>query len=512
MNDPHNSDQECPTRKKDFQLSGDDKTPRKVSGKEDDTTPNKSTSGSDSIKKDSPSNLLPNIKGFNIERSRYQHYGHKSSMNAQSLDRIINEEKQKLFQEAEPITKIEESHEAEEKDDSDKLSVKSEKSSRSRSRSRSRSGSDSSNFKYAVEESMGKLLGLPQDKEASWPYSSETLSELLRFKTEQERTKQEEIRNEFASTTLQLLTLAKSMNINNDLIPHLFNNSLNDMQKNLDTLKSNPRQLIDNIHDSTRKRRFSDSVRPHAPSITTHDIPPQSQSALVSPMRSPTRLPTSAHRRMRSDDNDQVAFTVHSPSSAVNPSYSESFSSQQHSPNQVAQGAPPSGMYPVYYHQGPPPPPPAGPHGVQTPSNENNSSLGSPYQQKYQVMYHHHPPPPPPPGPSSHPSQGQPPQTQPYSNHYMPQRQYHYYIASPPNQPAGHGQYPATSMIPPLNQVQPGLYAPPETKEVEDPSPSYKKQKSVSTGRTGSSGGINFMISTPKNPPARKYNNPSKDK
>lgn len=545
MNDPHNSDPEFPTRKKEFQLSSEDKS-QNVARSEHDSTPKKGPTGDEDPKRDSPSNLLPNIKGFNIERSRYQHYGHKSSMNAQSLDRIINEDKN-IPSSITDIKKIEEEKEGEDaaaidkemKDDSDKLSLKSEKSEKSfkserlgsgseRSGSgseRSRSGSDS-NFKLVIDESMGKLLGLPHDKETSWPYSNETLSELLRFKTEQERTKQEEIRNEFASTSLQLLTLAKSMNIGTDLIPHLFNSSLIDLQKNLNTLRSNPHELMSSIHDNHRKRRFSDSVRPHhgSSSLAPHEIPLQSQSALVSPMRSPTRLPSSTHRRGRSDDNEQVATVsnIHSPSSAVNPSYSEPYSSQQHSPNQMTQVPPPlpphgagatPGMYPVYYHQPPPPPP----HSVQTPSSETQSGLGSPYQQKYQVLYHHPPPPPPQASGSQqqlHHQSSQGGQPQPYSGHYVPQRQYHYYIASPPNQPAsgvGHGQYSSSSMIPPIGQPQHGAFAAPETRESDDPSPSYKKQKSVSTGRS-STGSINFMISTPKNPPARKYNNPSKDK
>lgn len=436
MNDPHKSDQ---LGKKKIQLNDDHNSPSADS------------------KSDSPSNLLSNVKTLNIGKTRYHHYGHQSSMNAQALEKIINHD-----QDSPERSSL--SSPIQEKDEPD-----SHKKS-----------------KLIIDKSIGNLLGIPlgEDSDSIWPYSSETLSELLKFKTEQERTKQEEMRNEFASTALQLMTLVKSMNISQEMIPQIFQHPLSDLKNRLDTLKANPGDSLSKTDDSlvegNRKRSYSDTVKSNPVTI---DVPQVSNSVLVSPLRSPAiKLPVAIHRRERSDESDHIINSsgAHSPSSANNTSYPEINASQQHSPNQIAQ-APPPHMYPVYFH---------GQFPAPSQGSSENPPTGSPYQQKYHpVMYA------PPPNPSQQP---------PFSSPYYPQ-QYHYYIASPPGPNSRQGSlqkglqsYPSVP-IPPVILPQQAYQVP----EADDFSPSHKKQKSIASNKN-----INFMISTPKNPPARKYNHP----
>lgn len=421
-----------------------------------------------SVKKPSPTNqnLISNLKGFNIEKSKYKHYGHNSLMTAQALDKIINEshDSEGVKPEIPSQSKVITEERSESPDKAPKKVMEKDSSPESKAWS--------SDNKMIMDQTMKTLLKLPQESttENVWPYTSETLTELLRFKTEQERTKQEEIKNEFASTTLNLLTLIKSMNISTDLIPKLLaNNAISEMNDNIESLKNNPEELIPNYEKPT-KRKYSDVERRYE------------QTELVSPMRSPQKLPSSTHRRLRSDDSENVrASRDHSPSSqSTSHHYGEPYL-QQHSPNQISQ--PPPGMFPVYY---------AAPSKSAAPSGEPNTTAGSPYQQKYQPVVYH-------------PPQGQP-HYQSMSGSYGPPQQY-YYVTSPHSQPGGQNQYPAPSMMTPLGSHH-GVHYHHDSKEQEDYH-MHKKQKSVTNIPKNSN--INFMISTPKNPPARKYNHP-KDK
>lgn len=441
MNDPHKSDQ---IGSNNIQLSDGPKS-RDINNTKSDS---------------SPSNLLSNVKSLNIDKTKYHHYGYQSSMNAQALETIMNQD-QRVPSRSTLSSPIQE------KDESDGIKKS----------------------KLIIDKNMGQILGIPvgDDSETVWPYTSETLSELLKFKTEQERTKQEQMRNEYASTALQLFTLIKSMNINQDIIPQIFQHSITDLKSRLESLKANPGDSLafsgddSKSSESNRKRSYSDTLNTSSIKV---DMPRFSNSVLVSPLRSPVvKLPVSLHRRERSDESDpNINSSIHSPSSAHNTSYPEVNVSQQHSPNHVAQGPPPH-MYPVYYSHIPPGPPPSQASG-------ENTKPGSPYQQKYHPMMF-----PPPPNPSLQP---------PYSGPYYPQ-QYHYYIASPPAPNSTPGSqlkslqnYPGIP-IPPVMLPQQAYPAP----DADDSSPSHKKQKSLASNKN-----INFMISTPKNPPARKYNHP----
>ncbi|KAK6460075.1 hypothetical protein DFJ63DRAFT_338030 [Scheffersomyces coipomensis] len=507
----------------------------------EDATPE---SGDDDSKKISPSSqkFLSNLKSFNIDRTKYKHYGHQSSMNAQSLTKIISE-----------------------------AQVKQEYNSSN--------NSPISNNRIVIDERISQILGLPQqvtEEESFWPYNIDTLNEILRFKVEQEKTRQESIKSEFGTTAVELLKLAKSMNISGDLIPFLFISnavSVDNLKVKIEKLKNEPQELIDELAQNSRelapeisrfssimshnnntsietmasstsgnnvmglKRKFSDTQLPSF-SETAESIK-ASNSSFVSPTtRSPNKSPTAGHRRVSSDTSEATKVTTSPPSKTHLPlpptSYpqlqqqpSHQQQPQHYSPDLQPQMAPQNTSYPVYYTPQP---------MVHPKDQAAGKVLGSPYSQKYQPVLYQTP------GPHSVPPQSQPPQAH-YQGEYIaqpPQQHYQYYIPSPPNNA---GQYmiqgpgmvrmppqqqpqqqrpPPPHHIPPPPQEQPvpthQFQSPPDSSnnrgvpifksaEIHEDTSPYKKQRSSSKNTS-----INFMITTPKNPPARKYNNPHKDK
>ncbi|KAG2730991.1 hypothetical protein G9P44_006140 [Scheffersomyces stipitis] len=476
-------------------------------------------------KKPSPSNqkFLSTLKNFNIDRSKYKHYGHQSSMNTQSLERIINESK-------------------------DNINLKYERVISNENGSTDNKNESANNNKIIIDELISDILGLPEQvlhEDSVWPYNIETLNEILRYKVEQEKTKQESMKNELGATAVELLKMAKSMDISSDLIPILFISnsiSIDHIISQIEKLKSEPSEVIDELSrkskemepaiaklsalitkqdmeasqplpaqmaspissSSSNKRKHSDTQLPSF-SETAESI--KSSSNIVSPLRSPNKSPTTGHRRVVSGSDATSRETKTSTSSPhMHPSQlplpptsiPQQQGSQQHSPIIAPQMAP-QGMYPIYYT-------PNSSAVISTKEQNGGKTLGSPYSQKYQpVMY---PP---------------PPANQPYQPGYIAQPpQYQYFVPSPP---ANSGSYmvqapPVVRMTPQQSQQkqQPvpshQFQTPPESNsgivfrpaEIHDESP-YKKQKS-----SGKNTSINFMITTPKNPPARKYNNPSKEK
>ncbi|ODV79979.1 uncharacterized protein CANTADRAFT_25746 [Suhomyces tanzawaensis NRRL Y-17324] len=435
--------------------------------------------------KPSPTNkeFLDTLKTFNIEKSRYKHYGYQSLMTSQQLDKIVDEAK--------------------------------------------KSSTPTSNNRLIIDERISEILGLPQqvvEEEDFWPYNVETLNEILRYKVEQEKTRQESAKNEFGCTAIELLKIAKSMNINGDLIPLLFVSpqfTINDLKDKIHKLRNEPDEIIHEIlHKSKEpplevpkttppngKRKFSDTQLPSF-SETAESI-----KTIVSPLRSPNKLPVTSHRRVVSDSSEVTnrgsnttsppTYQLPLPPSAHPPQHR----SQQHLPQIPAQ--PP--MYPVYYSPGPGQPQGGAPgypaHQMGPPASgqptqeQQGKALGSPYSQKYnQVMYD---------GASHHGQYG------PGAPGYVAQPQYQYFVppgsnpGGPPSQymmpvPAGMGMAPPSHAQVPTHQFASESTS--RSSPQDDISP-YKKQKS-----TGKTNNINFMITTPKNPPARKYNNPNKEK
>ncbi|KAK6458997.1 uncharacterized protein RJT20DRAFT_11007 [Scheffersomyces xylosifermentans] len=521
---------------KDFQLhDSSHKTPSPTIRSNEEAPFDSNESKTPGSKKPSPSNqkFLSTLKNFNIDTAKYKHFGHQSLMNAQSLEKTINDSKS-----------IESVNEQEKENivlNDTRVQTKSERNSN----------------RLIIDSRISQILGLPEsviDEESVWPYNVETLNEILRYKVEQEKTRQESIKSEFGATAVELLKLAKSMNIHGDLIPFLFisnSSSVETLRIKIDKLRSDPvetiteisqrskdlaphlsslsslvtsidssnsassnQQLISPTSTLANKRKYSDTQLPSF-SETAESI--KSSSNMVSPSRSPNKSPTSSsmHRRVVSDSSDvttrESKTTTNSPPNTQLPLpptsvQSHAPSSQQHSPS-LPQQLPPN-MYPVYYT-------PTAQPVVQAKEQPSGKSLGSPYSQKYHpVMYQ-----------ASQTSQ--PPQPQ-YQPGYIAQPpQYQFFVPSPPSNP---GPYmmsgPPIVRMNPQQQQQPQpqppqqsvpshqFQTPPESgsgrvfksAEIHEESP-YKRQKS-NTKNTS----INFMITTPKNPPARKYNNPHRDK
>lgn len=390
--------------------------------------------------------------------------------------------------------------------------------------SSSSSSSPNSNYKTEVDNQVRCILGLPKTELSSediWPYSTETLNEIIRFKIQQEATKQETARKETCRTALELLRLVKEMHINEDLVPFLFMpGAINTehLRMQIYKIQLEPNELLRKATEeynrtktpesNINKRKYLDI---HLPSFheTAESIKTYS-SSIVSPLRSPNKSPATSHRRVISDSSE--ATTHGNPLGTQSPPAQSKmvlpFPQQAHSSFQPNGNAPlphatlppiPTQQYPhSYYHQYPP-------------IMDKAKSLGSPYSQKYQ----------------------------PYVG---PGVQYPYYGAQSPNnlayilpQPpittnAAHNlsvqntqgstsnngsstSTPATNNATTKKQNVPSHHF--ETAcdsgnrfsavTQEDISPQHKKQKQKHNS-------INFMITTPKNPPARKYNNTNADK
>lgn len=515
--------------------------------------------------------LLTNLRSFNIDRSKYKHYGHQSLMTAQTLEEIIKDTKSKV--QKKELTSPTSPTSSPPSPSTDLHTVKP---------------TETHSHRNLIDDSIASILGIPASSGApvKWPYNTETLHEIVKLKIEQEKTKQVTVKQEFGSTIIELLKLAKSMNINGDLIPLLFVDNVSDdiesythhhhhqsnlnNKSNIEELKVKIQQLQENpenldlligknLHDSQTprssvKRKYSEGSQlpsfdetaeklkiPSQPQTSTSN----SRSGAVSPLRSPEKLPHIAtHRRIVSDNSDTLRETKLTSSPSLQslkwtnqlqkhlPNLSESHSVHSHTSQ-----PPQPHLYPVYYTPlppkgtiGQPPPPGSGPEQSES-HTASSTVLGSPYSQKYQPIlytplsqfqpgtsgaayisqqqppqYHYYVPSPP---SNQPPPQQQPPQ-QP--SQQLPQQHPQYLVASG-SQPIPMGMVPG---YPPGQQIQYQVsdmergavkYQPAKVEEAP-PVHAPKKHKSTSSKPSG----INFMITTPKNPPAKKYNNTNKDK
>lgn len=499
--------------------------------------------------------LLTNLRSFNVDRTKYKHYGSQSLMSTQTLEEIIKDSKSK------PTTS--------KKDPISPASPTSSPPSPSTDLHKLQAGDLHRNL---IDDSIADLLGLPSTSGGSvhWPYSSDTLSEIVRLKIEQEKTKQVTVKQELGSTIIELLKLARSMNINGDLIPLLFVNNTPDevetythhsyphidTKANIEELKAKIRQLQDDPENldhlitaktmqetprSSIKRKYSEG---------SHQLPsfdetaeklrisvPAPSTGSVSPLRSPEKLPPPpTHRRIVSDNSETLRESRHLASSPSLQSVKgmekslANVSEPQSHPSQSSQHH----LYPVYYtpinpkgviSQPPPPPPPpgsgSGSGGPQSDHSETHTAsstvLGSPYSQKYQPVIYHTPQTQFQPG---YATLQQPPQYYFVPSPPPPQQQqgqqHPQYLVAPGSQPIPMGLvpgYPSGQQI--QYQVSDMERGPVKYHQViepvHDPTPpthASKKHKPTASKLSG----INFMITTPKNPPAKKYNNTNRDK
>lgn len=342
-----------------------------------------------------------------------------------------------------------------------------------------------------------------------------------------------------------------------------------DPKGTINDLVENSRQAESDL--ARFKRKHSDTQLPSFSETAQSII----GSNIVSPLRSPNKTPALVHRRVVSDSSDSTTkgsspansgfLPLLSIVNSKEPEQNAEQQQQQHAPSRITQSqlqqhlptihpqpSPPPTIYqghyttPQYIPQPPPasqaqhlPLPPASGHGgnPQSTSYKDASNLGSPHLPKYPIMHPHAYP------------QGGPT--------YIPQ-QYPFYVSASPSNYNQHHAYANTSVVgspPPQQQLQPSLQISPHHhtrqhsssssqtsprplsqhksqqlhsatrhpvpthqfesndskkivfKSVDDEAPASKRQKN--SKQTGS---INFMITTPKNPPARKYNNPHKEK
>ncbi|KAG5420705.1 hypothetical protein I9W82_002586 [Candida metapsilosis] len=501
----------------------------------------------------SPTNadLLSTLKDFTVDKAKYKHYGHSSSMNAQTLEKIVH--------------------------------MKTPEQE---------GGATQSADKPKVEEEMARVLaGLPNtiEQKSSLPHNTDILSELIQLQIEQERTKQSVLKKEIGDTALQLFAIAKELNVNADLIPFLFASdsiSAQGLNNQIEKLKQDPKGMINDLAENSRlseselsrfKRKHSDTQLPSFSETAQSII----GSNIVSPSRSPNKTPALAHRRVVSDSSDSttkgsspansgflpLSFIVNSKESEQPPeqqsapqgpqhshtsSGATQSSSQQHSPS--IQPSPPPTTYPSSHYttpqhipQPPPPaaalqvqnlplPPATGQVHTQPTSSKDMSNSGSPHLPKYPIIHPHAYPHG---GPNYIPPQypyyvttspttynhhaytnasavGSPPQLQPPPQQLQPSLQdsspLHQHHHSPSGRtsprPIQKPHHHSTAKHPvPTHQFESTDSKKIVFKSVEDDAPASKRQKN-----SKQAGSINFMITTPKNPPARKYNNPHKEK
>lgn len=448
--------------------------------------------------KSSPSNqnFLSSLKTFNIDKSKYRHYG--TSMNSHALQSIINESDNHTNSNTKP--------------------QQPENVDRRNSYSERRNSENIKSNKFIIDEYISEILSLPKQtigEESIWPYNITTLHEILKYKVEQEKTKQELIKTEFSNISLEILKLVNNMSLDRNLLPIIFNSSedslkllhlkLNELQhshgnvshqpnnsqhednksytfkkeSSIELNKSNPPEL------SHLKRKNSDT---HLPSFsqTTESI----RSNIDSPI---TQSPHEEHRRNKSTSSVSSKGSKHSPiHHHVQLPTPQPLSKISRASPPIQHPLPPN-VYQIYYG------PPINEPGA---NGQSTNNLGSPYSAKYPgVIYQ-----PPPPG------------------YVVPQ--YQYFVPSTPN-----NEINANNQTP--YAVRPSLPLPHPTQQPPVPSHQFQSndkdssksnifrsaeihEDNITTTKRhksiGKSTSINFMITTPKNPPARKYNNPSKDK
>lgn len=277
-------------------------------------------------------------------------------------------------------------------------------------------------------------------------YTEETVREIVRLRCEQERTKQSQYKLKLGEVVLELLKEAEQHGFGGDLIQKLFLDENTESYRNyIHFLKGKGNDIP--VHTPLPKLPVIDDstvIRQNAPSRCLSGTQLLSQNQATAQVKPQTSVDSGANSVTGS-----ILGTSHLPNM---PMYSLH-------------------VYPVYYTQVPE-------------KHEEPELLGLPYQKYPAVVI----------------QQGHQHQHQPQSQQQQQQSQvgrpYFYVNSLPPGMaPVMTSQY----FIPPpmpSNMVQ--WTAPLQEKKDEEVHHS-KRQK-------GNKNSINFMITTPKNPPAKKYN------
>lgn len=354
--------------------------------------------------------------------------------------------------------------------------------------------------RYVVDEILGDILSIPKHsqilEEQIWPYNVDTLNEILRFKIEQEKTKQELMRHETTQTLLQLLQLAQSLNILPHLVPMMFvldPEHAHHLKQQLLVYRTKPEEEVRReLHEKFHKIELGQLINPELTPTLPKLVAILPQTTLVSEPAVTKPLPPLRKRRTVLDSLDrvQLAMTLtmgltlalalalglvlapsvgHLPSSSVVTPVATTGTGTNSSPVQPQQAQP--AVYPLYYSDA---------------ANPSFGKLGLPYSQKYTPTV----------------IMGQPP--------YIPMH-YPYFVNLPPTN--------APYVVLPLVAAPPAP-APVTTHPPKQPVPSHKFQLEEANNvfrpaeipdehphkRQKVKLAINFMITTPKNPPQQKYN------
>lgn len=413
----------------------------------------------------SPSNFLTGLNSFKVIPPGYKHYGHL--MTSDQLEKLVSQPYQV------------------------KKETKIQDSSRS---SLFLSGNENpaiSPLDPPNRENLMRATSMSLDQQ----YGEETMREMIRLRVEQERTKQAQFKYELGQVTLQLLREAETHGFGGDLIRKLF------LDESSDNYLNYIHQLRAQMSVGTLKRKYpeGDSVTP-APIRSTstnklpvvHNASMQSNSHFVNPNAHSVSLCGNQNGRR----GLQISVLPNVGGNNAN-SAAGSASGSVSGPSQLPNTNMPVyqlHVFPVYYTQ------------VreqiqldlqkQSQQHEDSESLGLPYTggQKYPAVVFYSPP-----QQLSAQSQQQQHQHQvlpgqcsrPYytvnslTPGMAPGMASQYFI--PPRLPSGMGQWgaPAAPVL--------------EDKKHEEETHHHKRQR-------GNKNSINFMITTPKNPPAKKYN------
>ena len=363
--------------------------------------------------------------------------------------------------------------------------------------------------KYVVDEILGDILSIPKHsqilEDEIWPYNVDTLNEIIRFKIEQEKTKQELMRHETTQTLLQLLQLAQSLHILPHLVPMMFvldPEHAHHLKQQLQLYRTKPEEEVRReLHEKFHKIELGQLINPELTPTLPKLVAILPQTTLVSEPVAAKPLPPLRKRRTVLDSLDrvQLAMTLtmglalarglalglasglalglvlapsvsHIYGSTVVTPVATTGTGTNSSPVQPQQAQP--AVYPLYYSDA---------------ANPSFGKLGLPYSQKYTPTV----------------IMGQPP--------YIPMH-YPYFVNLPPT------NAPYVVLLPLVGA--PPAPAPVAAHPPKQPVPSHKFQLEESNNvfrpaeipdehpnkRQKVKLAINFMITTPKNPPQQKYN------
>lgn len=286
-------------------------------------------------------------------------------------------------------------------------------------------------------------------------YSETALTQMIQLRIEQEKTRQTQYKIELGKVVADLLRDAELRGVGSaELIRRLFLEDDTEFKPLITRLRS---RLLLSGSLVTHRRKPSDP-QPRAATTST--------TAVCTP--SPNKLPATEQRSLHPPYSRQLKPLVE----ATREADGRSSVASRASPTLPVLGQP---VYPVFYT----------PNGVAQKSDDE----GLPYNSNQ--------------NPGMQTSPQAPPVAQPPwpVNQQVPNAQHYYYVNSLPPGVQSAPMMPSQYYIPPPQGMIPWGMAPvPERKrDAEETSHVHKKPR-------GGKSNINFMITTPKNPPARKYN------